>query len=33
LLKGWIRYYLVEVAFGGLVKKKTVRELLFGYED
>lgn len=33
LLQGWIQFYTTQVAFGGLVQKRTVRDLLIGYED
>ena len=31
--RDYLRYVIIEFAFNGLFLKKTVREVLFGYED
>ena len=33
LLKNFVRFITIEVGFGGFTQERSVRELLFGYED
>lgn len=33
LLKNFVKFVTVEVGFGGFTQERSVRELLFGYED
>lgn len=33
LLKSFVRFVTIEVGFGGFTQERSVRELLFGYED
>jgi hypothetical protein len=33
LLKNYIKFITIEVGFGGFTMKRTVNEILFGYED
>jgi hypothetical protein len=33
LLNPYLRYMMVELAMGGLAQTKTVKQLLFGYDD
>lgn len=33
MLKNFVRFITIEVGFGGFTQERSVRELLFGYED
>jgi hypothetical protein len=33
ILKSYLKYMLIEIAFGGFTMRRSPQELLFGYED